>query len=140
MRARVIVRLKRMRDDVVRRKAIVKFDGFLINGQVAWESASAPARLPNNFNGLDEIYIIQLHSFPHQLENLSRVFRYGIPSVLLPYFRFRLSEDLKELQCSKWPCVSYTRELSFPQALQVGYLADKTSCSELDMSNGTLDV
>ena len=32
MRARVIVRLKRIRDDVVRRKAIVKFDGFLING------------------------------------------------------------------------------------------------------------
>ena len=55
MRARVIVKLKRIRDDVVRRKEIVEFDGFWIDGQVAWESASAPARLPNNFNSLEFI-------------------------------------------------------------------------------------
>ena len=28
---------------------------FLIDGQVAWSSASAPARLPNIFNGLHSI-------------------------------------------------------------------------------------
>ena len=64
MKATVIVRLKRMRDNVVRRKAIREFDGFWIDGQVAWESASAPARLPNNFNGLHEIYITPTLFFP----------------------------------------------------------------------------
>ena len=139
MRATVIVRLKRIRDDVVRRKVIVEFDGFLIDVQVAWESASAPARLPNNFNGMHEIYITQEHRFPHRLKILSRVFRFRAPPALLSYFRSGLSEDLKALQRSKWPCVSYSRGLSFPQALQLGCLADKISCSELDMSNGTLE-
>lgn len=141
MRATVIVRLNRIRDDVARRKAIVKFDGFLINGQVKSRGKALARRHVSQTisTAYNEIYITQQHSFPQQLEDLSRVFRYGTPSVLLPYFRPCLSDDIKGLQCSKWPCVSYSRELSFPQALRVGYLADKTSCSELDMSNGTLE-
>lgn len=38
---------------------VVILGGFLIDVQVAWKSASAPARLPNNFDGLHDIYIIQ---------------------------------------------------------------------------------
>ena len=86
MRATVIVRLKRIRDDVVRRKVNLKVDGFLIDGQVAWESASAPARLPNNFNGLHEIYITQQYRFPQRLEDLSSVFGYKNTACLVAIF------------------------------------------------------
>ena len=40
---------------ITRRKVLFDAQRFLIDGQVAWNSASAPARLPNIFNGLHNI-------------------------------------------------------------------------------------
>lgn len=55
MEAMVIVRVKWIIDAVARRKVVVMLGGILIDIRVAWKSISAPARLPNNFNGLHDI-------------------------------------------------------------------------------------
>ena len=52
--------------DISRRKAIVMLGGFLIDNRVAWNGASAPARLPDIFNGMHKIIFVT-HPFKTSL-------------------------------------------------------------------------